>query len=490
MMTHTQQIVWEKLLAFELDRADASYPFSARLAKENNWSMTFTEQAITEYKKFMFLATFADHMVSPSEVIDEVWHLHLIYTQSYWKDLCEGVLGKRIEHIPSSGGREQQAYFEDLRAKTRESYIRFFGEEPPAEIWEEQADLQPISSGLRPWQKMLDTQPALGVLLILLLSLTLGTALATTVLMAVKGGSFLWIFILSAIGSLFVGSALKRFYEKELLQDREALIAIEKLNPYEVAYLRTNEPKHITNTLIAKLLDLGFISKAGESDSKLKLVGNAQSEDKLNPLEKTFLQRLRQRGEAATPTELHEGLIQYPVFQQTIRYVQGFKENIAQLPDSFNARWMPLALNILVLGVGIGRMMVGIMREKPVGFLFLLCLVFVGIIYYVWKQGNRNLYQTQITDYLKTQKGDMQTMQNRREGDWGMSLYGNQYYGGYFPYFIPIYMPTGSSGDGTSFWGGSDTGGGDGGGSDGGSGCGGGDSGCGGGGCGGCGGGD
>ena len=74
--------IWNDTLAFEFDSKNDNYGFTVRLAKENYWTYEFTQKAILEYKKFMFLAAINDEMVSPSEIVDTVWHQHLIFTKS------------------------------------------------------------------------------------------------------------------------------------------------------------------------------------------------------------------------------------------------------------------------------------------------------------------------------------------------------------------------------------------------------------------------
>ena len=89
-----ETVAWEKILAFEIGSKNLDYSFGIRLGIENKWSLQFTQNAITEYKKFMFLASVSDEMVSPSPVVDEVWHLHLLDSKSY-SDFCK-LLGKKI----------------------------------------------------------------------------------------------------------------------------------------------------------------------------------------------------------------------------------------------------------------------------------------------------------------------------------------------------------------------------------------------------------
>jgi hypothetical protein len=45
------------------------------LARDNGWPREFTRRVVEEYKRFMFLTTVADHVVSPSEAVDQAWHL-------------------------------------------------------------------------------------------------------------------------------------------------------------------------------------------------------------------------------------------------------------------------------------------------------------------------------------------------------------------------------------------------------------------------------
>jgi hypothetical protein len=82
-----QQIeLYKRIQAFALDRPDSQLSFSQRLAKDNGWSLGYTQRAIEEYKKFIFLAVAAGHPVTPSDQIDQVWHLHLTYTRLYWQE--------------------------------------------------------------------------------------------------------------------------------------------------------------------------------------------------------------------------------------------------------------------------------------------------------------------------------------------------------------------------------------------------------------------
>jgi len=124
----------QRLAAFSFDEGTPALPFEARLARENGWTRDYARRAIEEYRRFMFLATVAAHPVTPSDQVDQVWHLHLVYTRSYWDRLCKDVLKRRIDHHPTRGGPGEGAKFLRWYDDTLASYRRHFGA-PPADIW-------------------------------------------------------------------------------------------------------------------------------------------------------------------------------------------------------------------------------------------------------------------------------------------------------------------------------------------------------------------
>ncbi len=113
--------------------AASEYGFSTRLANENFWTKDFTQKAILEYKKFMYLAATSDFMVSPSEIVDTVWHQHLIFTHSYQE--FGRLLGKQIQHIPSTHNKEDFQKFKQAKDRTTQLYETNFGSQPKG-IWE------------------------------------------------------------------------------------------------------------------------------------------------------------------------------------------------------------------------------------------------------------------------------------------------------------------------------------------------------------------
>jgi hypothetical protein len=125
------------LSEFSFDQGGEQLTFSKRLARENGWSNTFAERVLEEYKRFIFLSMEAGHPVTPSDQVDQAWHLHLTYTDSYWNRLCKDILDKPIHHNPTKGGPSEGTKFEDCYSKTLQSYERLLGSIPPVDIWPE-----------------------------------------------------------------------------------------------------------------------------------------------------------------------------------------------------------------------------------------------------------------------------------------------------------------------------------------------------------------
>ena len=108
--------------------------FIAQLCEKMHWRTEFAVMAWQEYVKFMALIDVAGERLVPSKVVDEVWHLHLTYTQSYWKDFCEQTLGREIHHNPSVRSMEAQQKDRAGFQCTLALYRTHFAE-PPAAVW-------------------------------------------------------------------------------------------------------------------------------------------------------------------------------------------------------------------------------------------------------------------------------------------------------------------------------------------------------------------
>lgn len=135
MMSAEVQQFWDKIRRYQIGPADAALTFADRLARENGWSLDYTHRAILEYKRFMFLICVTNEPMSPSAAVDEVWHLHLLYTRDYWQQFCPQVLGREVHHSPTEGGAKEKQKHSDLYTDTLLQYQVWFGQDPPTDIW-------------------------------------------------------------------------------------------------------------------------------------------------------------------------------------------------------------------------------------------------------------------------------------------------------------------------------------------------------------------
>lgn len=131
----TDPALWERVRAFAFDQPGTTLTFARRLSRENGWTTAHAARVIDEYRRFVYLAMVSPHTVSPSEDVDQAWHLHMVYTRSYWEDLCGKVLGRPLHHGPTRGGAREQTRFVDLYERTKTLYQAEFGSEPPVDLW-------------------------------------------------------------------------------------------------------------------------------------------------------------------------------------------------------------------------------------------------------------------------------------------------------------------------------------------------------------------
>lgn len=135
MIINNKEDLQTKIENFSLDDPNAALTFTQRLAKENNWDLEFANRVVTEYKRYVFLCAISPEQISPSEEVDQAWHMHMTYTESYWTDLCARVLGKPLHHHPTRGGPEEREKFFALYENTLAFYKKQFNVDPPDDIW-------------------------------------------------------------------------------------------------------------------------------------------------------------------------------------------------------------------------------------------------------------------------------------------------------------------------------------------------------------------
>ncbi|WAC25024.1 glycine-rich domain-containing protein [Blastomonas sp. SL216] len=127
--------IWRALADMRIEPQGAALTFTRRLARENGWSRAHAEAVMEEYRRFLYLAATGTGEVTPSDQVDQAWHLHLAYTRHYWEELCARIIGRPLHHGPTAGGGAESRKYRSLYADTLARYRAAFGQEPPSDIW-------------------------------------------------------------------------------------------------------------------------------------------------------------------------------------------------------------------------------------------------------------------------------------------------------------------------------------------------------------------
>ncbi|WP_435417347.1 hypothetical protein WAB17_10760 [Parerythrobacter aurantius] len=152
--------------------------FHRRLARENRWSEDFTRRVLREYKRFCYLAVATGHEVTPSDAVDQAWHLHLTYSRDYWERFCPQVLGTPLHHGPTAGGTAERDRYYRQYADTLKAYEDAFEQAPPGDIWPDarrRFKIDPLAYRVNPRDAMVVSRgrvilPVIGVGLTLVLA--------------------------------------------------------------------------------------------------------------------------------------------------------------------------------------------------------------------------------------------------------------------------------------------------------------------------------
>jgi uncharacterized protein (TIGR04222 family) len=370
----------QRLHDYELDQPGAAQPISRRLAQEQGWSAGYTRRVMDEYKRFALLSVVAGHVVTPSDAVDQVWHLHLTYTREYWEHFCPRVLGRPLHHEPSRGGADEQEKYWQLYRQTLASYQQLFGEAAPADIWPapgerfsarfRRVDSRRFWLLRRPRLELRTALPAAA------------TALAIAGLLAgcarivdssspgsMQGSEFL-VFYLWA-GALAFGIYL--LLRALLLGGGRAGAALSELDQYQLAWLAGGRQR-VLQTAVTQLYAEGLLAPSGRTASALK------PERALHPIELAVWSAVRARRKPWSGGRTAG--VEIDALQSGLR-------ELGLAPDAGQASGISL-LGMLVLlpllGLGLLRLWHGIVNGRPVAFLvmLLLCYAIAACYFFFW----------------------------------------------------------------------------------------------------------
>lgn len=369
----------ERLERFPLDDPAAGLTFTQRLARENGWSLGFAHRVVGEYRRFLYLAMTAGLEVTPSDEVDQAWHLHLTYTRSYWDELCRDVLGEPLHHGPTRGTRADAKRYPSQYKATLASYRATFGEDPPEDIWpsaDERFDnparfvrVDKHRSWVipKPWHILAPPRFTIGKGVAMSAIPVLGLAVINP--LDLPGKEFLSLYIPLAIGSVFAAALLRYF----LRQGDTPTISVD--DPYETACLAGGPERTVQAAVVslvkAKLLKVSRKGSKGRDHNDYRLRRTGKSPQETTELEQRILDTCA-GSEGAR-------------FSQVIDYARPEAEKIRHrlatgglmlpgdvVPASY---WVPLGLVTATILFGFAKFAIGLERDRPIGYLFVLLLV-------------------------------------------------------------------------------------------------------------------
>ena len=125
--------LWARIVAHDFDPEGQALTFTGRLARDHGWTIEEARALVGEYRRFCFLVMTSDRELTPSQEVDEVWHLHLVFSRDYWNLWCRSVLRQPLHHGPTQGSPAEAARFAEQYAWTLALYETVFG--PPDPTW-------------------------------------------------------------------------------------------------------------------------------------------------------------------------------------------------------------------------------------------------------------------------------------------------------------------------------------------------------------------
>ena len=406
-MNSQQKELYQRIQEFSLDRPDTQLTFSKKLAKDNGWSLSYAQRTISEYKKFAFLAVAAGHPVAPSDQVDQVWHLHLSYSRSYWQEFCPKILQTPLHHEPSRGGLSEQLKLDDWYNRTLESYEQFFGQTPPIDIWPNSKDrfgrdlkfvrVNSQQNWILPkpsFPKITHQQTLTLTLLFILASVITGCQIVSTIPnpLDFTGGEFLTFYFVLSIIIVLLALLLRNYLR---MPNENLGQQLSSLNTYETAYLAGGKNR-VVDTAIATLVQKESITA---QSSQRTLTLNDSKENLSDPVEQ----------EVAKAIVLNGNIDRVRSLVTSTTVIKKISDRLHQLGllvsqnQSAKAQTYPAILIASLLGLGIAKIFVGISRGKPVSFLVVMCFIIAIIGLCFWKiPVHRSRYGDRIFQDLLT----------------------------------------------------------------------------------------
>ena len=377
-----QKALWDRILSHRFDDPAARLTFTARLARENGWTIGKAVRVVGEYRRFVFLAMTAGHAVTPSEDVDQAWHLHLAYTRDYWQTFCRDVLREPLHHGPTRGGAREAGRYSQQYRQTLAAYAATFDTPPPADIWPTPEQrfgpdlawrrVNVANHWVVPKPRWLRGRARRATSLAGLAAVPMVAAGIPNPL-DLTGPPFLMLFAALATGSIVAGIVLRRMFQPE----GDPLLPGERLEPLELALLADDGRWRCAATGLATLA-VPPESPAGEDGPREPMAFALVSSPPAgaSPVLEALHARLAALG-GCTPVEAIKAAAD--VARDEFEPPLVARGLLVGDWWASAAPWVILAPATATVGLGIMKIIVGASRGKPVGFLVIGCMVLAAI---------------------------------------------------------------------------------------------------------------
>ncbi len=378
--------MWRRIASFDFDGDAHPGYFVERLAYENSWSRPFAERVVGEYRRYLYLACAAEHVVVPSDQVDMAWHQHLIDTEQYWGVFCKKVLNRPLHHRPNKGGRAGEVDHVELYERGLRTYAEAFGSPPPDDIWPPASRrfgrelahrrIAQAHNWIVPKRRVRVIGGATAIALAVP-ALVAWARPSGEVPMAFGITDFGWndyqilvALFLAGVAAVIVAYALRRLL---LGTDAgsEGESANVALDPYEVAVLNTNTHRAVNVAVAALVRDeaVGFDESAITSNPrKYRLVRTGPLPTRAHPLERAVYAGVTSAG-GALVSEVHDW-----VRPDSRRILDSLRERELLRPHRYSGRRWAIASPIMLVCIigGAGALTTG---DTTTGFIVLLIIV-------------------------------------------------------------------------------------------------------------------
>lgn len=367
--------LWARIEAHPFERPSIALDFTRRLARQLGWSLDMARTAVGEYRRFCFLAMVSrGHPMTPSEEVDEVWHLHLTFTRDYWERWCGNALRRPLHHDPTEGGPAENARYRAQYAETLALYERYFGP-PPEAFWPgtaqrfagapryRQVDGARMFVLPRPRLPRLSRASLLAGVIALLWS---GPASAREVGIETTWNVLDWTagpFLTLYIPLMLIATALA-YALSENLRDTGRRGDARRLDTLSIAYL-IDGSDHAADTLLLQ----AAIENRVRFDKKRTWLEQTAT---------TAPDRLEPFGPPPPGGYRRKTLLKYFARSRHAQEIRRDLERRNLLLDEARVRLMRTAIRLSagpVLLLGLAKLVVGSSRGKPVGYLFMIALI-------------------------------------------------------------------------------------------------------------------